>query len=105
MNDLSWHLTGAMMALLRVFWKSATKDLGTPCRHLVFSIGAGLLLLLCASIPPGFARGTASTAPRESRMLAVQVLLDRADFSVGEIDGHNGLNTQKAVQAFQRAKG
>src|SRR5438094_1757839 len=104
MDTLSWNLTtGVMTALSRVLWKSATDDLGKPCRHLVLSIGGGLLLL-CAFMPVGFARDTTPMAPRGSRMLAVQIRLDRAGFSAGEIDGHDGLNTQKAVQVFQRVK-
>jgi lipoprotein-anchoring transpeptidase ErfK/SrfK len=38
-------------------------------------------------------------------MLATQVLLDRAGFSPGEIDGLGGSNTQRAIEAFERAKG
>ncbi len=37
-------------------------------------------------------------------MLAVQVLLDRARFSPGEIDGARGPNTSRAIEAFERAR-
>jgi lipoprotein-anchoring transpeptidase ErfK/SrfK len=38
-------------------------------------------------------------------MLAVQVLLDRAGFSPGEIDGYGGTNTQGAIDAYERETG
>ncbi len=44
-------------------------------------------------------------APKsEPDLLAVQVMLDRARFSPGEIDGRGGANTTRAIKAFERVK-
>jgi lipoprotein-anchoring transpeptidase ErfK/SrfK len=44
-------------------------------------------------------------APAGPDMLALQVMLDRARFSPGEIDGKGGPNTTRAIAAFEKAKG
>lgn len=42
---------------------------------------------------------------RSREMLATQVMLDRARFSPGVIDGYGGGNTARAVKAYQKARG
>ncbi len=41
--------------------------------------------------------------PRMKRTLALQVALDRAGFSPGEIDAYSGGDTERALRAFQQA--
>src|SRR5262249_30139244 len=38
------------------------------------------------------------------RLLQLQILLDRAGFSPGEIDGRPGINVKKALSAFQESQ-
>jgi lipoprotein-anchoring transpeptidase ErfK/SrfK len=57
---------------------------------------AAVLILLAL----GSARGEPP-----SDVLHLQVLLDRAHFSPGEIDGKDGSNTQRATKAFQKKRG
>jgi lipoprotein-anchoring transpeptidase ErfK/SrfK len=68
-----------------------------------FIANAAILLgtsALIAAKPP--APSVRSIGPTE---LEMQVLLDRADFSPGEIDGKGGKNSREALAAFQAARG
>jgi lipoprotein-anchoring transpeptidase ErfK/SrfK len=56
-----------------------------------------------AARPPA-TKGTTG-APVVSETLALQVMLDRAGFSPGEIDGRAGANMKRAIAAFQRGQG
>ena len=78
---------------------------------------AGMMLLACF-VAPAFAGPDAASvnnaefkgkAPADDKIhpavVKAQVLLDRASFSPGEIDGKLGENAEKALKAFSESKG
>jgi len=76
--------------------------------RLLTTICAFVQILLFVSSPLHAALRTAGKKPAKARLnttiLRAQILLDRAHFSPGEIDGHFGATTRGAVAAFNLAK-
>ena len=68
----------------------------------VTAILAAGLLLNTAHRPSG--NDQPGSAPSGDGTLTLQVALDRAGFSPGEIDGRTGMNTERALAAFRAAR-
>jgi lipoprotein-anchoring transpeptidase ErfK/SrfK len=65
--------------------------------------GAALVLVTCMPLAAGGQdKAPQATGPTE---LDIQILLDRAGFSPGQIDGALGQNSRKALSAFEAARG
>lgn len=71
-------------------------------RSLILAASTAVLLVINGNGLPIAAQQAAAAPPDK---LAIQVMLDRARFSPGEIDGKGGPNTTRAIEAFERAKG
>jgi lipoprotein-anchoring transpeptidase ErfK/SrfK len=64
-----------------------------------------ILAIAAAQLAPAGAQTKSRQPAADDETLKIQVLLDRAGFSPGEIDGVRGANLRRALTAFGRARG
>jgi lipoprotein-anchoring transpeptidase ErfK/SrfK len=74
-------------------------------RTVLLTTSTTLMLLAGVTIRANGADPLGSLDPKARQALAVQVTLDRAGFSPGEIDAASGTNTSRASHAYEQAKG
>lgn len=67
--------------------------------------GSGLACLTVLLLLPAPSGASPRLSATQRRTLALQVELDRAHFSPGEIDAADGANTRRALAAYRQARG
>src|SRR5215207_3392995 len=75
-------------------------------KGLLGTVQPSYIFAVALLIAPGIATAQKRAAPSPAdtqQMIAVQVALDRAGFSPGEIDGRGGPKTRLALSEFQKA--
>lgn len=94
-----WAIAVPLLAAGQLHAAPAAKQSGYPTSVFDQSANEGDIVSAIRNARPGSGNGTAS----EPLLIKLQVLLSRAHFSPGEIDGRYGANLKAAIAAYKQA--